>query len=177
MKTIHLLAVALIGCVTGIASGFVATTSEPPSIAVESDGHAVLTERWYHRLFGLTRTQADEPWQSYESARAQAIERGRPLLVLIKMNGCAPCVVTQSAIEQLHASGDLSKYEVAVVNVDDSSRHYALAMRLTGMQVARGLPQLVLYEPRPEQSPPPKWSVRRHVGGLTAAELTEWLAR
>ncbi len=72
---------------------------------------------------------------SYADAKAAAIADGKPLLVLLTMDECIPCIILKANVELC----DLSGVHVCVVNAD-SQPDLSVAMR-----VGRGMPQLALY--------------------------------
>ncbi len=82
---------------------------------------------------------AAEP-KSYQAAHAQAIENGKPILVLVGADWCPGCrTLKQQTLSRMQHSGKLADVEYAVVNTDRESRLASQLMR------GNSIPQLILF--------------------------------
>jgi thioredoxin-like negative regulator of GroEL len=104
---------------------------------------------------------AAEP-KSYQSAHAQAIEQGKPILVLVGADWCPGCrTLKHQTLSRMLQTGKLADVEYAVVDADRESRLARQLMR------GNSIPQLILFTREGEQ-----W----HRGQLTGAQPESTIA-
>ena len=102
---------------------------------------------------------------SYAEAHQATMKTGRPMLVMVSTDWCAPCqMMKKSIIPKVMQRGLLSRVAFAVVNPD---RDRELAQQLTG---GGPVPQLVLYRKTPEG-----WMRRKLIGGQSVEAVEEFV--
>jgi len=98
----------------------------------------------------------------YADAHHQMEKTGRPMLVMVSTDWCAPCqVMKKTVIPEVRQRGLLGRVAFAIVNPD---RDRELASRLTG---GGPVPQLVMYRKTP------KGWLRRNLVGRQSVEAVE----
>ncbi|MGA2063441.1 MAG: thioredoxin family protein [Thermoguttaceae bacterium] len=109
----------------------------------------------------LGATESD----NYTEAHQQMEKTGRPMLVMVSTDWCAPCqVMKKTVIPQVRQRGLLGRVAFAVVNPD---RDRDLANRLTG---GGPVPQLVLFRKTPRG-----WTRRQLVGRQSVEEVENFI--
>ncbi len=105
------------------------------------------------------------PDDSYASAQRQTEQTGRPLVVMVGADWCAPCQnMKRSILPKVRAHGLLRRVAFAQVNVD---RDQKLAQELTG---GGPVPQLVMY-----RKTRTGWVRRKLVGGQSVATVEKFI--
>jgi thioredoxin-like negative regulator of GroEL len=111
--------------------------------------------------FALGATEAD----NYAEAHQQTMKTGRPMLVMVSTDWCAPCqMMKKTVIPQVRQRGVLGRVSFAVVNPDQDRD---LAEQLTG---GGPVPQLVLYRKTSHG-----WLRRKLVGGQSVEEVEKFI--
>jgi thioredoxin-like negative regulator of GroEL len=101
----------------------------------------------------------------YADAHQQMEKTGRPMLVMVSTDWCAPCqVMKKTVIPQVRQRGLLGRVAFAIVNPD---RDRDLANRLTG---GGPVPQLVLYRKTANG-----WLRRNLVGGQSVEAVEKFI--
>jgi thioredoxin-like negative regulator of GroEL len=109
----------------------------------------------------LGATESD----NYTEAHQLTMKTGRPMLVMVSTDWCAPCqVMKKSIIPQVRQRGLLGRVAFAVVNPD---RDRDLANRLTE---GGPVPQLVFYRKTSQG-----WMRRKLVGGQSVEEVEKFI--
>ena len=112
-------------------------------------------------MAALGATESD----GYADAHQQMEKTGRPMLVMVSTDWCAPCqVMKKTVIPQVRQRGLLGRVAFAIVNPD---RDRDLANRLTG---GGPVPQLVLYRKTPNG-----WLRRNLVGGQSVEAVEKFI--
>jgi thioredoxin-like negative regulator of GroEL len=93
------------------------------------------------------------------------MKSGRPMLVMVSTDWCAPCqVMKKSVIPQVRQRGLLARVAFAVVNPD---RDRELAQQLTG---GGPVPQLIMFRKTPQG-----WVRRKLIGGQSVETVEEFI--
>ena len=104
---------------------------------------------------------------SYAAAHEATTKTGKPMVVLVGAEWCAPCqTMKTSVIPQVKRHGLLGKVAFAVVNLD---RDRELAQRLTS---GGPIPQLIMYRKTDDG-----WRRRKLVGGQSVAAVEAFVSR
>ena len=112
-------------------------------------------------MAALGATEAD----GYADAHQQMEKTGRPMLVMVSTDWCAPCqVMKKTVIPQVRQRGLLGRVAFAIVNPD---RDRDLANRLTG---GGPVPQLVMYRKTTNG-----WLRRNLVGGQSVEAVENFI--
>lgn len=102
---------------------------------------------------------------NYAEAHQATIKSGRPMLVMVSTDWCAPCqVMKKTIIPQCRQRGVLARVAFAIVNPD---RDRELAQQLTG---GGPVPQLVMFRKTPQG-----WLRRKLVGGQSVEAVEEFI--
>jgi thioredoxin-like negative regulator of GroEL len=103
--------------------------------------------------------------ESYTEAHRAAVETGKPMVVLVSTNWCAPCqTMKRRILPRVRAHGALRKVAFAVVNPDEQSE---LAEQLTG---GGPIPQLVMYRKTADG-----WVRQKLVGGQSEEAVEQFI--
>jgi thiol-disulfide isomerase/thioredoxin len=103
--------------------------------------------------------------ETYADARRATLETGKPLVVMVSTDWCAPCQqMKKSVIPQVRKRGLLKKVSFAMVNPDFDSE---LAEQLTG---GGPIPQLVMY-----RQTPAGWKWKKLIGGQSVETVEEFI--
>jgi len=109
----------------------------------------------------LSATDAD----SYATAHETTVKTGRPMLVMVSTDWCAPCqTMKKSVIPQVREHGLLKRVAFAIVNPD---RDQELAQELTG---GGPVPQLLLFRKTRDG-----WRRWQLVGGQSVETVEEFI--
>jgi thioredoxin-like negative regulator of GroEL len=102
---------------------------------------------------------------SYAAAHQATMETGKPMVVMVSTEWCAPCqMMKKTVIPQVRKRGLLRKVAFAMVNPD---RDRELADKLTG---GGPVPQLVMYCKTPDG-----WTRQVLVGGQTVEAVEQFI--
>ncbi len=103
--------------------------------------------------------------ETYTEAHRVTTETGKPMVVMVSAEWCAPCqTMKRQVIPQLRKRGLLKRVAFAIVNPD---RNGPLARKLTG---GGPIPQLVMYR-RTNNG----WRRRKLVGGQSIAAVEKFI--
>jgi thioredoxin-like negative regulator of GroEL len=109
----------------------------------------------------LGATDAD----NYAEAHQLTMKTGRPMLVMVSTDWCAPCqMMKKTIIPQVRQRGMLRRVAFAIVNPD---RDQELANRLTD---GGPVPQLVFYRKTSQG-----WTRRKLVGGQSVEQVEKFI--
>jgi thioredoxin-like negative regulator of GroEL len=109
--------------------------------------------------FGATESD------TYTEAHQETMKTGRPMLVMVSTDWCAPCqVMKKTILPQVRQRGLLARVVFATVNPD---RDRELAERLTD---GGPVPQLVLYRKTSQG-----WMRRKLVGGQSVEDVEKFI--
>ncbi|MEN6449775.1 MAG: thioredoxin family protein [Thermoguttaceae bacterium] len=102
---------------------------------------------------------------SYAEAHRAAVKTGKPIVVLVSTNWCAPCqTMKKHILPHVRARGFFKRVAFAVVNPDENSE---LAEQLTG---GGPIPQLVMFRKSPDG-----WVRQKLVGGQTEEAVEDFI--
>jgi len=102
---------------------------------------------------------------SYATAHQTTMETGKPMVVMVSTEWCAPCqVMKKTVIPQVRKRGLLRKVAFAIVNPD---RDRDLAEQLIG---GGPVPELVMYRKTPDG-----WTREVLVGGQTVEAVEQFI--
>jgi thioredoxin-like negative regulator of GroEL len=103
---------------------------------------------------------------SYEEARRETTETGKPMVILVSAEWCGACqTMKDKAIPEVRDRGLLQKVSFAIVNMDNDRK---LAQNLMGG--SGPIPQLVMYRQNGDS-----WLRRKLVGGQTAKAIEDFI--
>jgi len=102
---------------------------------------------------------------SYADARRECVESGKPMVVMVGTEWCAPCqTMKRRILPQILKRGLFKKVSFAVVNPDHDG---LLAKRLTG---GGPVPQLVMFRKSSDG-----WKRRKLVGGQSVESVEKFI--
>ena len=102
---------------------------------------------------------------SYVDAHQATMKTGRPMLVMVSTDWCAPCqVMKKSIMPEVKQRGILARVAFAIVNPD---RDRELAQQLTG---GGPVPQLVLFRKTSDG-----WMRRKLIGGQSVEAVEQFI--
>jgi thioredoxin-like negative regulator of GroEL len=102
---------------------------------------------------------------SYATAHQTTMQTGKPMVVMVSTEWCAPCqMMKKTVIPQVRKRGLLRKVAFAMVNPD---RDHELAEKLIG---GGPIPQLVMYRKTPDG-----WTRQVLVGGQTVEAVEQFI--
>jgi thioredoxin-like negative regulator of GroEL len=105
------------------------------------------------------------PADTYAEAHRRTTETGKPMVVMVSTDWCAPCqTMKKSVLPRIREHGLLRKVAFAVVNPDHDRE---LAERLTG---GGPIPQLVMFRRTADG-----WMRRKLVGGQSVETVEEFI--
>lgn len=58
--------------------------------------------------------------KSYDSAASESSKTGKPMLILVKGVGCAPCKKLQTVIEQMIGEGELKSQTICYLDMEEN---------------------------------------------------------
>jgi thioredoxin-like negative regulator of GroEL len=102
---------------------------------------------------------------TYAAAHQTTMETGKPMVVMVSTEWCAPCqMMKRTVIPEVRQRGLLRKVAFAIVNPD---RDRELAERLTG---GGPVPQLVMY-----RKTATGWKRRKLIGGQSVETVEQFI--
>jgi thioredoxin-like negative regulator of GroEL len=102
---------------------------------------------------------------SYDQAHQATMETGKPMVVMVTTDWCAPCqVMKKTVIPQVRQRGLLSRVAFAIVNPD---RERDLAQRLIG---GGPVPQLIMF-----RKTAGGWKRQQLVGGQSVESVEQFI--
>jgi thioredoxin-like negative regulator of GroEL len=103
--------------------------------------------------------------ESYAEAHRSTTETGKPLVVMVSTDWCAPCqTMKRTILPRVREHGLLRKVSFATVNPDNDGE---LAEKLTG---GGPIPQLVMYRKTANG-----WTRKKLVGGQSVEAVEEFI--
>lgn len=103
--------------------------------------------------------------ETYTEAHRAAVQTGRPMVIMVGTDWCAPCQqMKKTVLPQVRQRGLLRKVAFAFINPDRDSE---LAVKLTG---GGPVPQLVMYRRTAEG-----WRRRKLVGGQSVEAVERFI--
>jgi thioredoxin-like negative regulator of GroEL len=103
--------------------------------------------------------------ETYAEAHRATVETGKPMVVMVGTDWCAPCqAMKKTVLPRVRERGLLRKVAFAVVNPD---RDGALAEKLTG---GGPIPQLVMFRKTQDG-----WVRKKLVGGQTVETVEQFI--
>jgi thioredoxin-like negative regulator of GroEL len=107
---------------------------------------------------------ANDP-ESYAQAHEMTLKTGKPMVVMVTTDWCAPCqVMKKTVIPQVRQRGLLSRVAFAIVNPD---RDHDLAMKITG---GGPVPQLIMFRKTHDG-----WNRRVLIGGQSVESVEQFI--
>jgi thiol-disulfide isomerase/thioredoxin len=104
--------------------------------------------------------------ESYTEAHKKVSETGKPLVVMVSTDWCAPCqTMKKEVMPQVREHGVLRKVVFAIVNPD---RDRDLAEEITG---GGPIPQLVMFRKKGDG-----WVRKKLVGGQSVESVEQFIA-
>jgi len=114
---------------------------------------------------GSKSDKADAKAESYDAARQETIETGKPIVVMVGTDWCGPCqMMKKKILPQVRDRGLLKRVAFAIVN---AARERDLAQKLTG---GGPIPQLVMFRKTSDG-----WKRRKLVGGQSVEQVQEFI--
>jgi thioredoxin-like negative regulator of GroEL len=109
--------------------------------------------------------KADAKKDSYDVARKETLETGKPIVVMVGTDWCGPCqMMKKKILPQVRDRGLLKKVAFAIVNADHERE---LAHSLTG---GGPIPQLVMFRKTSDG-----WMRRKLIGGQSVEEVQDFI--
>ena len=105
---------------------------------------------------------------SYKDAYAEAKKRDVPLVVLVGAGFCPYCRSTKATLKQMAKDGELDDVAVGLVDIDKEPR---LAKQL---RTSDTIPELIVFRFNAKTQ---KWTRRQAIGGQSAAEIRDIIAK
>ena len=101
----------------------------------------------------------------YAEAHDDAIATGKPLLIMVSTDWCAPCQrMKKEIIPEVRKHGILDQVSFVIINPDQEEK---LAQKLIG---SGPIPQLLMYRHTPDG-----WKRRKLIGGQTTTAVEEFI--
>jgi thioredoxin-like negative regulator of GroEL len=107
------------------------------------------------------------PAKTYAAAHKEALESGKPIVVLVGAEWCPACQTMKgSVMPSLAAQGGLKDVSFAIINTDRQSE---LSKQ---MLAGNSIPQLVMYEQTASG-----WKIKRLVGGQSVSAVQQFIGK